>query len=139
MTCSASSIAAASRRSPAIPDRKLDNNYSLNTVDICPVGALTSTDFRFKMRVWFLKETKSIDVNCGTGCNITIGSRENVIYRITPRENNDVNGVWLPDSHRLNFKYVARDDRLKTPLVKGRRSIGARRSPSLRKCSRHSQ
>ena len=101
------------------PDRILDNNYSLNTVDICPVGALTSNDFRFKMRVWFLKETKTIDVNCGTGANIIIGSRENTIYRITPRENNDVNGVWLPDSHRLNFKYVADARRLQKPTVKG--------------------
>jgi NADH-quinone oxidoreductase subunit G len=101
------------------PDRILDNNYSLNTVDICPVGALTSNDFRFKMRVWFLKETKTIDVNCGTGANIVIGSRENKIYRITPRENNDVNGVWLPDSHRLNYKYVADERRLLQPTVKG--------------------
>ena len=75
------------------PDKKLDSNYSLNTVDICPVGALTSTDFRFKMRVWFLKETKTIDVNCGTGSHIVIGSRENVIYRITPRENDSVNEI----------------------------------------------
>jgi NADH-quinone oxidoreductase subunit G len=87
-------------------------------VDICPVGALTSTDFRFKMRVWFLKETKTVDVNDALGCNIIVGSRENVIYRITPRENNDVNGVWLPDSHRLNFKYVNAPERLKTPQVK---------------------
>ena len=101
------------------PDKTLDNNYSLNTVDICPVGALTSTDFRFKMRVWFLKETKTIDVNCGTGSNITVGSRENKIYRLTPRENNDVNGVWLPDSHRLNFKYVGDERRLTRPTVKG--------------------
>ncbi len=101
------------------PDKTLTSNYSLNTVDICPVGALTSTDFRFKMRVWFLKETKTIDVNCGTGANITIGSRENVIYRITPRDNDDVNGCWLPDSHRLNFKYVGDERRLKTPMVKG--------------------
>src|SRR5436190_11132634 len=101
------------------PDRRLDSNYSLNTVDICPVGALTSTDFRFKMRVWFLKETKTIDVNCGTGCNVTIGSRDNVIYRITPRENNEVNSVWLPDSHRLNFRYLFRADRLTIPTVKG--------------------
>ena len=71
------------------------------------------------MRVWFLKETKTIDVNCGTGANIIIGSRENTIYRITPRDNNDVNGVWLPDSHRLNFKYVADERRLKKPTVKG--------------------
>ena len=101
------------------PDKTLENNYSLNTVDICPVGALTSTDFRFKMRVWFLKETKTIDVNCGTGSNITVGSRENKIYRITPRENNDVNGVWVPDSHRLNFKYVGDARRLTHPTVKG--------------------
>jgi NADH-quinone oxidoreductase subunit G len=101
------------------PDRELDSNYSLNTVDICPVGALTNTDFRFKMRVWFLRETKTIDVNCGTGSNIVIGAREGTIYRITPRENNDVNGVWLPDSHRLNFKYVNSEKRLRQPLVKG--------------------
>ena len=100
------------------PDRKLDHNYSLNTVDICPVGALTSTDFRFKMRVWFLKETPTIDVNCGTGSNITIGTRENRIYRITPRDNDAVNGPWLPDSHRLNFKFVADPKRLTAPEVR---------------------
>jgi len=101
------------------PGRRLDHNYSLNTVDICPVGALTSKDFRFEMRVWFLKETKSIDVNCGTGTNILIGSRENVIYRITPRENEEVNSCWMPDSHRLNFHYVNDDARLKLPVLKG--------------------
>jgi NADH-quinone oxidoreductase subunit G len=100
------------------PDRSLDHNYSLNTVDICPVGALTSTDFRFKMRVWFLRETATIDVNCGTGSNITIGSRENVIYRITPRENDAVNGPWMPDSHRLNFKYVGDSRRLVQPEIR---------------------
>ena len=100
-------------------ERALESNYSLNTVDLCPVGALTSTDFRFKMRVWFLKETSTIDVNCGTGSNITIGSRENVIYRITPRENDAVNSCWMPDSHRLNFKYVADERRLRMPMVKG--------------------
>ena len=99
------------------PDRVLDSNYSLNTVDLCPVGALTSTDFRFKMRVWFLKETKTIDVNCAIGSNIIVGARENQIYRITPRENNDVNQNWLPDSHRLNFKYIHRDDRLLHPQI----------------------
>ncbi|MDL5048181.1 2Fe-2S iron-sulfur cluster-binding protein [Oscillatoria amoena NRMC-F 0135] len=89
------------------PDKKLDNNYSLNTVDICPVGALTSTDFRFKMRVWFLKETKSICTSCSTGCNTVVSSRENVIYRQVPRENNDVNSSWMCDSGRLNYKFTA--------------------------------
>ena len=100
------------------PERILDHNYSLNTVDICPVGALTSSDFRFKMRVWFLKETNTVDINCGTGSNITIGSRENVIYRITPRDNEAVNGCWLPDSHRLNFKFVSSPARLTEPVVR---------------------
>lgn len=101
------------------PGKKLDNNYSLNTVDICPVGALTSKDFRFSMRVWFLRETKSIDVNCGTGTNILIGSRENIIYRITPRENDFVNSCWMPDSHRLSFHHVNSSQRLKEPRIKG--------------------
>ena len=99
------------------PDRKLDHNYGLNTVDICPVGALTSNDFRFQMRVWFLKETKSIDVNCGTGCNITIWTRGETIYRITPRENDEVNSAWMPDSHRLNFHYLNSEARLTVPMV----------------------
>ena len=101
------------------PGRLLDNNYSLNTVDICPVGALTSKDFRFSMRVWFLRETKSIDVNCGNGTNILIGSRENIIYRITPRENDFVNSCWMPDNHRLIFHYVNSEERLKEPIIKG--------------------
>ncbi|MFV1995822.1 MAG: molybdopterin-dependent oxidoreductase, partial [Verrucomicrobiales bacterium] len=100
------------------PGKTLDNNYSLNTVDICPVGALTSEDFRFQMRVWFLKETKSIDVSCGTGCNIVIHSRENKITRITPRQNDEVNSTWMPDSHRFSFHHLQSDARLTGPLVK---------------------
>ena len=100
------------------PGKRLDNNYSLNTVDICPVGALTSKEFRFQMRVWFLKETKSIDVNCGTGSNILISSRENQIFRITPRENDHVNSCWLPDSHRLNYRYINSPARLRKIILK---------------------
>lgn len=100
------------------PGRLLDSNYSLNTADICPVGALTSNDFRFQMRVWFLKETASIDVNCGTGTNITIWTRENQIHRITPRQNDEVNSNWMPDSHRLNFHYIDAETRLTQPLLK---------------------
>ena len=100
------------------PDRLLDSNYSLNTVDLCPVGALTSTDFRFQMRVWFLKETPSIDVNCGTGTNITLWTRGNTIYRITPRQNNEVNSCWMPDSHRLNFHALDSVARFTEPLAK---------------------
>ncbi|WCJ60567.1 molybdopterin-dependent oxidoreductase [Fontisphaera persica] len=103
----------------AYPGRQFDNNYTLNTVDICPVGALTSKDFRFKMRVWFLKETKSICTSCGTGCNIIISSRENVIYRYTPRENMAVNKCWMCDAGRLNYKWIGRPDRLREVLGPG--------------------
>jgi NADH-quinone oxidoreductase subunit G len=102
----------------AHPGKLLENNYSLNTVDICPVGALTSTDFRFKMRVWFLKETKSICTSCATGCNTIIGSREDVIYRQTPRQNDYVNSCWMCDYGRLNFKYLEAETRLVEPRVR---------------------
>jgi len=96
----------------AYPGKVFDNNYTLNTVDICPVGALTSKDFRFKMRVWFLKETKSLCTSCATGCNIVIGSREEKIYRYEPRENDAVNACWMCDYGRLNYKWIGREDRL---------------------------
>jgi NADH-quinone oxidoreductase subunit G len=96
----------------AYPGRAFDNNYTLNTVDICPVGALTSRDFRFKMRVWFLKETKSVCTSCATGCNIVIGSREDRIYRYEPRQNDAVNSCWMCDYGRLNYEWIGREDRL---------------------------
>jgi NADH-quinone oxidoreductase subunit G len=96
----------------AYPGKVFDNNYTLNTVDICPVGALTSKDFRFKMRVWFLKETKSLCTSCATGCNIVIGSREGTIYRYEPRENDAVNVCWMCDYGRLNYKWIGREERL---------------------------
>src|SRR4051812_14575358 len=101
----------------AHPGKRLENNYSLNTVDICPVGALTSTDFRFKMRVWFLKETKSFCTSCATGCNTLIGTREDVIYRQTPRENDAVNSSWMCDFGRLNFDFVQSEKRLLQPEI----------------------
>ena len=107
------------------PGKRLDNPYSLNTVDICPVGALTSKDFRFKMRVWFLKETKSIDPLNGLGANILIGSREGKVYRITPRENEAVNQCWLHDDSRFTFHALQTEDRLKAPLAR----VGSRHLP----------
>ena len=102
----------------AYPGKRFDNDYSLNTVDICPVGALTSKDFRFQMRVWFLKESKSICTSCGTGCNVTIGSREGKVHRLTPRENEAVNSAWMCDYGRLNFHYLEDKARLQNPLTK---------------------
>ena len=101
----------------AHPGKRLENNYSLNTVDICPVGALTSSAFRFQMRVWFLKETKSFCTSCATGCNTIIGTREDVIYRQTPRENDAVNSSWMCDYGRLNFDYLQSENRLLQPEI----------------------
>lgn len=99
------------------PGKELSNNYSLNTVDLCPVGALTSTDFRFKMRVWFLKESVSICAESSAGSNTLVSSREGVIHRITPRRNDSVNDSWMADSGRELYKKVSSKDRLLTPIV----------------------
>jgi len=110
----------------AHPGRRFDNPYSLNTVDICPVGALTSKDFRFKMRVWFLKETKSICTSCARGCNVTIGSRQDQVYRLTPRTNEAVNSHWMCDFGRLNFHYLHDENRIVQPEIK----VGSARFPA---------
>ena len=64
------------------------------------------------MRVWFLKETTSLCTGCGTGCNTVIGSRENTMYRYEPRENDAVNGPWMCDAGRLNYKWIGSESRL---------------------------
>ena len=93
---------------PGIP---FDNNYTLNTVDVCPVGALTSKDFRFQMRAWFLKETKSVCTSCATGCNVLIGSREEKIPLHAARQRR---GQCLLDVRRRSFELQV--DRPRGPL-----------------------
>ena len=75
------------------------------------------------MRVWFLKETSSLCASCGTGCNITISSREEKIYRYEPRENDAVNSCWMCDAGRLNYKWIGRKDRLARPKRSGRAGV----------------
>ncbi len=99
------------------PGKELSNNYSLNTVDLCPVGALTSSDFRFKMRVWFLKESPSICTESSAGSNTLVSSREGQIYRITPRRNDSVNDSWMADSGRELYKQVKSEDRIEKARV----------------------
>ena len=100
------------------PGMEPNTNYDLNIVDICPVGALTSNDFRFKQRVWFLKETKSVCPNCATGCNTVLWSREGVVQRQTPRDNDAVNQCWMCDYGRLHCKFINDANRLTAPSVK---------------------
>jgi NADH-quinone oxidoreductase subunit G len=100
------------------PGHKLDNPYSLNTVDVCPVGALTSKDFRFAMRAWELYSTPSVCSGCATGCNTEVHHSRGKIYRLIPRINEKVNKHWMCDEGRLTYKRV-HADRLAAPLVAG--------------------
>ena len=69
----------------------------MNIIDLCPVGALTSRDFRFKSRLWFMDFSESISTTDAKGCNIVVGGRGGRLLRIEPRENQDVNRWWMPD------------------------------------------
>ena len=101
------------------PGESFDNPYTLNTVDICPVGALTNNDFRFKSRVWEMSSTNSICIGCSRGCNTEIWVRNNEILRLTPRKNDDVNSYWMCDNGRLNtFKFVNAETRIHNPAIR---------------------
>ena len=88
------------------PGEPLDDPYSLNTVEICPVGALTSRDFRFKVRSWFLKSTPSVCAGCARGCNIELDHYQNEVQRYRGRDNPHVNQGWLCDAGRLSYKRI---------------------------------
>jgi NADH-quinone oxidoreductase subunit G len=101
------------------PGQEMDNPYSMNTIDICPVGALTSIDFRFKSRVWEMSSTKSVCIGCSRGCNTEIWVRNNEILRLTPRHNDEVNSYWMCDYGRLNtFKFVNAESRIHYPQIR---------------------
>lgn len=97
--------------------KKLDNKYSLNTVDICPVGALTSKDFRFKQRVWYLKDSDTVCNGCSTGCNVRVYFNKEGLFRVKPKTNHNVNGHWMCDEGRDTYKFVNREHR----QLKGRK------------------
>ncbi len=100
------------------PGQELDNPYSLNTVDVCPVGALTSKDFRFSMRAWELMSTPSVCNGCSTGCNIEIHHKGGKTYRLIPRLNENVNGHWMCDEGRISY-HALTEKRLVGPVVDG--------------------
>ena len=99
------------------PNETFDDPYSMNTVDICPVGALTSTDFRFKARVWEMNQTPSIDITNGKGCNVDLWTRDNQVLRITPRHNEAVNDYWMPDEGREAYRQF-NENRASRPSIK---------------------
>ena len=98
---------------------QLDNPYSMNVIELCPVGALTSRDFRFKSRVWEMSSTESVCTGCARGCNMNVWVRNNEILRLTPRKNEDVNSYWMCDHGRLDtFKYINSSARLNGPMLR---------------------
>lgn len=116
------------------PGRELDNAYSGNVADLCPVGALTDRDFRFQCRVWFLGSAPSICPGCSRGCNIEIHYNRRFnpryhdrrVHRLKPRWNPEVNGFWICDEGRYAYRAIDAPDRLKVPAL--RREGGLRRA-----------
>ncbi len=102
------------------PGKELDNPYSMNVIDICPVGALTSKHFRFRSRVWDMSFTDSVCTGCSRGCNTIVGVRKNEILRLEPRQNESVNQWWMCDEGRLGtYKFVNDENtRVVSPMVR---------------------
>lgn len=108
------------------PGFELDNPYSGNVADICPVGALTDRDFRFKCRVWFLASVSSICPGCSRGCNIEVHYNKRFnpryhdqrVHRLKPRYNSEVNGFWICDEGRYAYHSIDARNRLNAPLIK---------------------
>ena len=106
------------------PGRPLNNRYALNVVDLCPVGAMTSKDFRFKQRSWFLSKEKGICHGCSKGCNIYIDHnkekyKDDVIYRFRPRLNKQVNGYFMCDEGRLGY-HQENENRIQSAMIGGK-------------------
>ena len=116
-------------------DRGLEGaSFAGNVVDICPVGALVSKDFLHKARAWDLDHTPSVCTSCSQGCNIELHTRDNLVQRLKPRENQEVNGHWMCDYGRANYEWMNRPGRIEEPAV-GRG--GARRRVDWKSALEH--
>ncbi len=100
------------------PGKKITHNYTDNLVDICPVGAFTSKDFRFKQRVWFLQDKPAVCPGCSTGCHVSVFGKEETgtYYRLKPREG-EPNGYWMCDTGRTMYKHLNQDVRQRFAIV----------------------
>ena len=99
------------------PEARLDHPWAGNVVDLCPVGSLLSKDFLHKARAWELDKTASICTGCSQGCNVTLDTRDNVVVRVRPRSNLDVNRYFICDHGRMSYRWMNRGDRIEAPLV----------------------
>jgi NADH-quinone oxidoreductase subunit G len=97
---------------------RLDHPWAGNVVDLCPVGSLLSKDFLHKARAWELDKTASICTGCSQGCNVALDTRDNVVVRVRPRSNLEVNRYFICDHGRMNYRWMNRGDRIEAPLVR---------------------
>lgn len=100
------------------PGRSFDSQFSGNTVEICPVGALTSRSYRFKSRPWELQNYASVCNHCSVGCNLTVDVRYYEVARLRSRCNDRIDDGWLCDRGRYGYKFISSPDRLKKPMVR---------------------
>ncbi|MFM8562648.1 MAG: NADH-quinone oxidoreductase subunit NuoG [Acidimicrobiia bacterium] len=105
------------------PDEPFSSYFSGNTVQICPVGALTAQPYRFKARPWDLEKTESTCTTCSVGCRITLESSRDELLRYQGVDSDPVNHGWLCDKGRFNFESVKSGSRLTTPLVRDGESL----------------
>lgn len=99
------------------PDKRLDNRYSICTTDVCPVGALTSKEFRFASRVWYLERAQSVCGGCANGCNIEVHHYRGDVKRFMPRRNDAVNDTWMCDDGRLSWTALQTQNRVLKGLI----------------------
>jgi NADH-quinone oxidoreductase subunit G len=102
------------------PERRLDNPYSVNVVDLCPVGALTFKDFRFKIRPWELTRTDTTCPGCAAGCAVELHTKHERAYRVYPRHDPKVNGYFMCDEGRFAYKELDEEQRILRATVDGK-------------------
>jgi len=100
------------------PEARLDHPWAGNVVDLCPVGSLLSKDFLHKARAWELDKTASICTGCSQGCNISLDTRDEVVVRVRPRPNLEVNRYFICDHGRMHYRWMNRGDRIEAPLIR---------------------
>jgi NADH-quinone oxidoreductase subunit G len=96
----------------------VNSELSGNMIDVCPVGALTSKPFRFTARPWELHNKKSVSPHCGLGSNLVVQTKLNRVYRVLPRENEELNECWLSDKDRFSYEGLNSEDRLTQPMIR---------------------
>jgi NADH-quinone oxidoreductase subunit G len=98
--------------------RSIDSELSGNMIDLCPVGALTSKPFRYSARSWELARRKSVSPHDSIGANLTVQIKNNVVMRVLPRENEEVNECWISDKERFSYEALNSPARLKRPMIR---------------------